>query len=99
MWLLVALNIVQGIWIVILLLGIHPAYGVAIFAVATEAAWTFGIATPWLNCFTLALFERLRLGCGRVAIRDGHYELRIGDRAIGWVPSSKGWRRTVSRRA
>ena len=60
--------------------------------------WVSGAATPLVNCLTLALLDRLRLGRGRLR-RDGawHFRLEIGDgEALDWVPSARGgWRRRV----
>ena len=81
-----------------LIRGVHPVYVVAAFMIVTEAAWSFGLVTPWLNCYSLALIERLHLGRGRLVIKDHvHWELRADDRAIGWVPTRRGWRRHIRR--
>lgn len=81
-----------------LIRGVHPVYVLAAFMIVTEAAWSFGLVTPWLNCYSLALIERVRLGRGRLVIKNHvHWELRANDRAIGWIPSRIGWRRYVRR--
>ena len=47
--------------------------------------------TPWLNCFTLAIFERLRLGRGRLVIRMAFIgSFRADDRVIGWFAEQQG---------
>lgn len=95
---MVAIILFQAVNGVLLLSKVHPVYAAAVLAIVTEASWSFGLTTPWLNCFTLALIERVRLGRGRLAIKNHvHWELRAEDRAIGWLPTRKGWRRCMRR--
>ena len=98
MGVMVALVLSQAVHAVLMMWEAHPVYVAAALVIFTEAAWSFGVVTPWLNCFTLALFERLRLGQGRLVVKNRvHWELHADDRVIGWLPTSKGWRRHMRR--
>ena len=63
----------------------------------TEESWVTPRDAALVE-FETALIERLHLGRGRLVIKDHvHWELRADDRAIGWVPTRRGWRRHIRR--
>lgn len=98
MGLMTLLHIFQVVSSVPLLSDIHPIYAAAALIIFTEACWSFGIQCLWLNCLTLAIIERIRLGRGKITVKNHvHWELRADDRVIGWIPTKRGWRRHMRR--
>lgn len=95
---MIILIVFQAVSLARFLATIHPIYAAAALIILTEACWSFGMMTPWLNCLTLAIIERVRLGRGRLAVKNHvHWELRADDRVIGWLPTKRGWRRHMRR--